>query len=127
SSCSSCPSWLILLPRLAEPKKSLTLYAMRAPAFGFLAFTSGSFEGAIIRDMRLANALHARGHKVVVYWMMDRNPDLVSSGITQRMLCRGTRYQFKKPCGVMDKLGAPFFAIPARTRREFMQRQDRKS
>jgi len=95
---------------------------MPAPVFGFLAFTSGSFEGAIIRDMRLANALAARGHKVVVYWMMDRNPDLVAPGITQRMLCRGTRYQFKKPCGVMDKLGAPFFAIPARMRREFMQR-----
>ena len=26
-----------------------------APVFGFLAFTSGSYEGAIIRDMRLAN------------------------------------------------------------------------
>jgi glycosyltransferase involved in cell wall biosynthesis len=94
---------------------------MPAPVFGFLAFTSGSFEGAIIRDMRLANALAARGHKVVIYWMMDRNPDLVSPGITQRMLCRGTRYQFKKPCGVMDKLGAPFFSIPAKMRRDFMQ------
>ena len=95
---------------------------MPAPVFGFLAFTSGSFEGAIIRDMRLANALHARGHKVVIYWMMDRNPDLVARGITQRMLCRGTRYQFKKPCGVMDKLSAPFFAMPADLRRTFMQR-----
>src|SRR5882672_4942687 len=62
---------------------------MAVPVFGFLAFTSGSFEGAIIRDMRLANALHARGHKVVIYWMMDRNPDLVARGVTQRMLCRG--------------------------------------
>lgn len=90
--------------------------------FGFLAFTSGSFEGAIIRDMRLANALHARGHKVVIYWMMDRNPDLISGGIIQRTLCRGSRYQFEKPCGVMDKLSAPFFAIPAHMRRTFMQR-----
>ena len=96
---------------------------MLAPVFGFLAFTSGSFEGAIIRDMRLANALAARGHKVVIYWMMDRNPDLVSPGITQRMLCRGTRYQFEKPCGVMDKLGAPFFALPAQMRRDFLQRR----
>jgi len=95
---------------------------MSQPVFGFLAFTSGSYEGAIIRDMRLANALHARGYKVVIYWMMDRNPDLVSPGIIQRTLCRGSRYQFKKPCGVMDKLSAPFFAIPANMRRTFMQR-----
>src|SRR5437763_15208066 len=95
---------------------------MPAPVFGFLAFTSGSFEGAIIRDMRLANALHARGYKVVIYWMMDRNPDLVSAGITQRTLCRGSRYQFKKPWGVMDKLSAPFFAMPANARRTLMQR-----
>jgi glycosyltransferase involved in cell wall biosynthesis len=54
--------------------------------------------------------------------MMDRNPDLVSPGIIQRTLCRGSRYQFKKPCGVMDKLSAPFFAIPAHMRRTFMQR-----
>jgi glycosyltransferase involved in cell wall biosynthesis len=95
---------------------------MSAPVFGFLAFTSGSFEGAIIRDMRLANALHARGYKVVVYWMMDRNCGLVAPGITQRMLCRGSRYQFKKPCTVMDTLSAPFFALPADMRRTFMQR-----
>jgi glycosyltransferase involved in cell wall biosynthesis len=96
---------------------------MPAPVFGFLALTSGSFEGAIIRDMRLANALYARGHKVVVYWMMDRNRDLVAPGIRQRMLCRGTRYQFQKPCGVMDRLGVPFFSLPANMRREFLQRR----
>src|SRR5258706_4828862 len=94
---------------------------MAAPVFGFLAFTSGSFEGAIIRDMRLANALHQRGYKVVVYWRMDRNVELVNSGITQRMLCRATRYQFQKPCGVMDKLTAPLFSLPADMRRHFMQ------
>src|SRR4051812_33100471 len=94
---------------------------MPAPVFGFLAFTSGSFEGAIIRDMRLANALHRRGHKVVVYWLMDRNVELVDPGITQRFLCRATRYQFKKPCGVTDKLTAPLFSLPADMRRHFMQ------
>ncbi len=91
------------------------------PTFGFLAFTSGSFEGAIIRDMRLANSLHKRGHKVVIYWMLERNSELVDAGIKQRMLCRGPRYQFEKPCGVMDKLSAPFFALPAHMRRAFMQ------
>jgi glycosyltransferase involved in cell wall biosynthesis len=91
------------------------------PTFGFLAFTSGSFEGAIIRDMRLANSLHARGHKVLIYWMMECNSELVSASITQRILCRGTRYQFQKPCGVMDKLSAPLFMFPDRMRRHFMQ------
>src|SRR4051812_25339195 len=65
------------------------------PVFGFLAFTSGSFEGAIVRDMRLANELHRRGFKVVVYWMMDRNGELVDSGIRQRVLCSAMRFQFR--------------------------------
>lgn len=95
---------------------------MPTPVFAFLAFTSGSYEGAIIRDMRLANALHRRGLKVVVYWMMERNPDLVDPGIPQRMLCRGLRYRFKKPIGVLDALAAPLFTLPARMRREFIQR-----
>src|SRR6516165_5411588 len=33
------------------------------PVFAFLAFTSGSHEGAIIHHMRLANAFHERGFK----------------------------------------------------------------
>jgi glycosyltransferase involved in cell wall biosynthesis len=96
---------------------------MPAPVFGFLAFTSGSFEGAIIRDMRLANALHKRGHKVVIYWMLEKNSELVDPGIQQRMLCRGPRYQFEKPCGVMDKLSAPVFSLPPAMRKAFMQRR----
>jgi len=95
---------------------------MPRPVLGFLAFTSGSFEGAIIRDMRLANELHRRGHKVVVYWMMDHNRELVDAGITQRMLCRGTRYQFARPSTILDRLGSIFWLLPAFTRREFMQR-----
>jgi len=74
---------------------------MQPPVIGFLAFTSGSYEGAIIRDMRLANALARRGYKVVVYWMMERNRELVDEGITQRMLCSGLRFQFKRPSGLM--------------------------
>jgi glycosyltransferase involved in cell wall biosynthesis len=96
---------------------------MPAPVFGFLAFTSGSFEGAIIRDMRLANSLHRRGHKVVIYWMLERNSSLVDPGIPQRMLCRGPRYQFEKPCGVMDKLSAPLYAFSPAMRKAFMQRR----
>src|SRR5688572_12008874 len=90
------------------------------PVFGFLAFTSGSYEGAIIRDMRLANELHRRGFGVHVYWMMEQNPELVDRGIGQHVLARALRFQFKKPCGVMDRLGKFFAIIPAARRRLFL-------
>lgn len=95
---------------------------MARPVFGFLAFTSGSFEGAIIRDMRLANELHRRGYKVVVYWLMERNKELVEKGIRQRMLCWGTRYQFSRPSALFGRLGSLSGIFPPRMRREFMQR-----
>ncbi len=95
---------------------------MPSPVFGFLAFTSGSFEGAIIRDMRLANELHRRGFKVVVYWMMERNSELVNEGITQRMLINGMRYQLRRPSAIFERLGRILSVFPARLRREFMQR-----
>jgi glycosyltransferase involved in cell wall biosynthesis len=95
---------------------------MLDPVFAFLAFTSGSLEGAIIRDMRLANALHRRGWRVVVYWMMERNAELVDRGIPQRMLCGGLRYQFKRPSALMDWLGGAVRLLPPATRRTFVQR-----
>jgi glycosyltransferase involved in cell wall biosynthesis len=90
------------------------------PVFAFLAFTSGSYEGAIIRDMRLANELHRRGFKVHVYWMMEQNPELVDPGIAQRVLVRGLRYQFKKPSGILDTLAKGFSIVPAARRRLFV-------
>ena len=95
---------------------------MAKTVFGFLAFTSGSFEGAIIRDMRLANALHRRGHKVVIYWMMERNPELVDEGIPQHTLCNGMRYQFARPSGFMDAIGRATTIVPAARRRRFVQK-----
>jgi glycosyltransferase involved in cell wall biosynthesis len=95
---------------------------MNRPTFAFLAFTSGSFEGAIIRDMRLANSLHQRGYKVFVYWMMERNSELLDRGIIQRVLCRGLRYHFKKPSRITDTLGRFLAIFPPRRRREFLQR-----
>lgn len=95
---------------------------MSKPVFAFLAFTSGSFEGAIIRDMRLANELHRRGFKVVVYWMMERNPELVDAGILQRRLVGGMRYQFRRPSGLFEQLGNALCIFPAGRRREFTQR-----
>jgi len=94
---------------------------MAGPVFGFLAFTSGSFEGAIIRDMRLANALHRRGYRVVVYWMMDRNRELVDPAIPQRLLASGMRYQLKRPSRFFGGLGRILSILPARYRRDFMQ------
>jgi glycosyltransferase involved in cell wall biosynthesis len=92
-----------------------------SPVFAFLAFTSGSYEGAIIRDMRLANALHHRGYKVVIYWMMERNPELVDDGIRQYTFCQGMRFQFTRPSGLMDRLGRLLRIIAADRRRRFMQ------
>jgi glycosyltransferase involved in cell wall biosynthesis len=92
------------------------------PVFAFLAFTSGSFEGAIVRDMRLANDLHRRGYKVVVYWGMESNRELVDKSIRQRVLCRGSRYMFKRPSGLFEKLSTPAFWFSPNQRREFMQR-----
>ena len=95
---------------------------MPAPVFAFLAFTSGSYEGAIIRDMRLANSLHRRGYKVVIYWMMERNPELVDKDIPQYTLCNGMRFQFKKPNGFMDAIGRATAIVPAARRRRFVQK-----
>ncbi|HEY1921426.1 MAG TPA: glycosyltransferase family 4 protein [Tepidisphaeraceae bacterium] len=95
---------------------------MTAPVFGFLIFTAGSYEGAAVRDTRLANALHRRGYKVVVYWFMESNPKMVDAGITQRFLLRGGRYMGSKPSGAMEMLGWMIQQLYPRKRRlRFMQ------
>jgi glycosyltransferase involved in cell wall biosynthesis len=90
------------------------------PVFGFLAFTSGSYEGAIIRDMRLANELHRRGFAVRIYWLMEQNSDLVDEGVPQSMLARALRYQFRRPSGLMDSVARVFSLFPAARRRLFL-------
>ncbi|MGA2233672.1 MAG: glycosyltransferase family 4 protein [Tepidisphaeraceae bacterium] len=94
---------------------------MPQPVFAFVALTSGSYEGAIIRDMRLANELHARGFKVHVYWMMETNSELVHPKIPQRLLCRGTRFQHERPSDLLDLAGRLLSLYPAQRRRRFMQ------
>ena len=59
---------------------------MSGPVFGFLVFSDGSFSGAVIRDISLANSLHQRGYGVVIYWLLSCNRNLVSAGIRQRIL-----------------------------------------
>jgi glycosyltransferase involved in cell wall biosynthesis len=95
---------------------------MSSPSvFAFLAFTSGSYEGAIIRDMRLANELHRRGFKVVVYWYMENNRDLLSPQIPQRILVGSLRYLRPKPSTFSELLEYPVKIIPPARRRRFMQ------
>lgn len=92
------------------------------PVLAFLAFTSGSYEGAILRDMRLANAMHRRGYRVVVYWIMERSSDLLDPGIGQRTLSSGMRFQFRRPSELFDRLGRVLRSLwPAWRRRRFMQ------
>jgi glycosyltransferase involved in cell wall biosynthesis len=93
---------------------------MPQPVFAFLAFTSGSYEGAIIRDMRLANDLHRRGFPVHIYWLMEQNPELVDRGIPQSILARATRYRFRKPSLIADEYGRIFAMVPAQRRRRFL-------
>jgi glycosyltransferase involved in cell wall biosynthesis len=94
---------------------------MPNPVFAFLAFTGGGFEGAIIRDMRLANALHRRGFKVFVYWLMQTNPDLVDPAIRQRVLVRGPRYMWSKPSAFFEKFSNLINLIGPSGRRRFIQ------
>ena len=90
------------------------------PVFAFLAATSGSQEGAIVREMHLANALHRRGFKVVVYWLMDRNPTLPAAGIPQRVLVRSFRYyRGGKPSSLLETAGRILDIFPQRARRRY--------
>jgi glycosyltransferase involved in cell wall biosynthesis len=98
---------------------------MGQPVFGFLAVTSGSHEGAIIHHMRLANALHRRGFKVVVYWMLERNPDLVDPGIAQRTVVHGLRYVSARPSMVWEGVGRLLGTLSLRDRRRFVQNYPR--
>jgi glycosyltransferase involved in cell wall biosynthesis len=98
---------------------------MKEPVFGFLAVTSGSFEGAIIRDMRLANELYRRGFRVVVYWLVQQNRGLVAPGIPQRVVGRATRYMTRRPTRIGEMAGRLFDLLPAERRIRFLQTHPR--
>lgn len=83
------------------------------PVFAFVTMGSGDFLGATVRDLALANALHRRGYKVAVYWMMETNEEMADQGIVQRILCHGTRYHFARPSWLLDAvLGRLLFLLP---------------
>ncbi|ACB97423.1 glycosyltransferase [Beijerinckia indica] len=81
------------------------------PTFAFVTIGSGSYLGSTIRDLTLAHSLYKRGFKVVIYWMLEHNPDLVINGIEQRILCYGTRYQFKQPSEFLDRIVGPLLSF----------------
>lgn len=89
------------------------------PTFAFVTIGSGSYVGSTVRDLILANALHRRGFKVAVYWMMECKPELAADGIKQRMLCYAPRYHFRRPSEILDRVIAPLlflFPLHARVR-----------
>jgi len=94
----------------------------REQSFAFITMGSGGYLGSTVRDLALANALHRRGFKVVVYWMMELNEDMVDAGIKQRTLCRGTRYHFQRPSEFLDRVvGPPLFLLPKNLRVQLVQ------
>ena len=51
------------------------------------------------------------------YWMLEWKRDLLDPGITQRLLCHGTRYQFVQPSGFLDNvIGTLLFLLPLQWR-----------
>jgi glycosyltransferase involved in cell wall biosynthesis len=73
--------------------------------FGFLLL-GGAYVGATVRDVRLANELHRLGHRVHVWWGLDR-PDRseLDPAIPQSLLFHGARYVLGgRPSGFLDGL-----------------------
>ena len=91
-------------------------------SFAFVTMGSGDFLGSTVRDMALANALHRRGFKVVVYWMMEMNDEMAEPGVRQRVLCHGTRYHFGRPSELLDRVvGSLLFLLPKKVRVALVQ------
>jgi glycosyltransferase involved in cell wall biosynthesis len=85
--------------------------------FAIVTMGSGDYLGSTVRDLALANALQRRGHKVVIYWMMEVNAELADPGNRHRMLCHGTRYHFATPSRFLDQcVGRLLFLLPKRLR-----------
>jgi glycosyltransferase involved in cell wall biosynthesis len=92
------------------------------PSFAIVTMGSGDFLGSTVRDLALANALHRRGYKVAVYWMMEENQEMAAPEIRQRTLCHGTRYHFKRPSELLDRvLGSALFLLPKKLRVKIVQ------
>jgi glycosyltransferase involved in cell wall biosynthesis len=94
------------------------------PTFALVTIGSGDYLGSTVRDLALANAMHRRGYKVVIYWMMEIQSGLADAGIEQRMLCHGTRYHFARPSEFLDRVvGRLLFLLPQAARVRVVQGQ----
>lgn len=103
---------------------SLPLQPADTPAIAILTMGSGDYLGSTVRDLTLANALHRRGFRVAIYWMMESNRELADAGITHRILCHGTRYHFRRPSELLDRVvGRALFLLPKRLRVRAVQRR----
>jgi len=93
------------------------------PVLGFM-LVGGTLVGAQVRDIRLANELARRGHRVVAWWAFDRpNESVLHPSIEQRWLFSWSRYLGRRCPGLKDTLGtASFRFTPQRVRGWIAQR-----
>ncbi|MHC4947498.1 MAG: glycosyltransferase family 4 protein [Planctomycetota bacterium] len=73
--------------------------------FGFILF-GGPLSGALVRDVRLANQLSARGYRVHAWWAIDRPRESpLAPEVTEHWLFSGLRYAGFGPRAVGEALG----------------------
>lgn len=87
----------------------------------------GSLSGALIRDVRLANELAARGWRVRVWWAMDRDKSTrLAPGVRQSWLFHGCRYLRSSGSDAADGFGRLLTAITRdKNRRRSAQKRPR--
>lgn len=76
------------------------------PVFGFVLL-GGPLSGALVRDIRLANELAARGFNVHVWWVVDRRLSApLSPEVRQHWLFHGLRYSSsRRGSAIADRFG----------------------
>lgn len=81
------------------------------PVFGFI-LVGGGLQGAVVRDIRLANELARRGYRVHVWWAMDRpRQSPLRSEVEEHWLFSGMRYAGWWPRTIGDAIGRFFSAV----------------
>lgn len=98
------------------------------PVLGFVLF-GGSLTGALVRDVRLANACSERGFPVHVWWLMDRQSNVgLRPEIQQHSLANGLRFltRISGARGMMESLGKALSVLfSERIRSHLFQRRPR--
>ncbi len=84
---------LVTLVDMSQAAPSPTPANDPAPVFG-IVLMGGPLSGALVRDVRLANALVAQGYTVHVWWAMDRlRKSPLDARIHEHWLFHGYRYR----------------------------------